>query len=103
MCTRGALSWGQGDSRVWDMAPPLLGNLGAKFSEMSFPLPPTQALRFRIFIERETSGYDGYEAVIPSLEDLFLLKSTVHIFINFLVASENQIGSQLGYFSKVLL
>ena len=49
MCTRGALSWGQGDSGVWDMAPPLLGNLGAKFSETSFPLPPAQALRFSHF------------------------------------------------------
>ena len=29
---------GGGDSRVRDMARPLLRNFGAKFSEMSFPL-----------------------------------------------------------------
>ena len=34
---RGALFRGHWGSGVWDMAPPLLGNLGAKFSEMSFP------------------------------------------------------------------
>ena len=34
---RGALFRGHRDSGVRDMAPPLLGNLGAKFSEMSFP------------------------------------------------------------------
>ena len=28
---------GEGGSGVRDIAPPLLGNLGAKFSEMSFP------------------------------------------------------------------
>ena len=85
------------------MVPPLLGNLGTKFSETSFPLPPAQALRFLHFIERETSEYNRYEAVTPSLEDLFLLKSAVHIFIHFLVACENRIRSQLGYFLKVLL
>ena len=37
---------GAGGSGVWDMAPPLLGNLGTKFSETSFPLPPARALRF---------------------------------------------------------
>ena len=37
ICTRGALSWGQGGSGVRDMAPPLLENLRAKFSETSFP------------------------------------------------------------------
>ena len=37
MHQRGALFWGQGDSGVRGTAPPLLGNLGAKFSEMSFP------------------------------------------------------------------
>ena len=35
--TRGALSQGEGGIGVRDMAPPFLGNLGAKFSEMSFP------------------------------------------------------------------
>ena len=34
---RGAFFRGQGGSGVRDMAPPLLGNLGAKFSETSFP------------------------------------------------------------------
>ena len=34
---RGAIFRGQGVSGVRDMAPPLLGNLGAKFSEMPFP------------------------------------------------------------------
>ena len=34
---RGALFQGQAGSGVQDMAPPLQGNLGAKFSEMSFP------------------------------------------------------------------
>ena len=37
ICARGALSWGRGESGVRDMARPLLGNLGAKSSEMSFP------------------------------------------------------------------
>ena len=35
--TRGALSRGEGGIGVRDMAPPSLGNLGTKFSEMSFP------------------------------------------------------------------
>ena len=34
---RGALFQGQAGSGVQDMALPLLGNLGAKFSEMLFP------------------------------------------------------------------
>ena len=34
---RGARFWGQAGSGVREMAPLLLGNLGAKFSEMSFP------------------------------------------------------------------
>ena len=34
---RGALSRGEGGIGVRDMAPPSLGNLGAKFSETSFP------------------------------------------------------------------
>ena len=39
ICARGAFSWGggEGGSGVRDTAPPSLGNLGAKFSEMSFP------------------------------------------------------------------
>ena len=35
--TRGALSRGEGGIGVRDMAPPSQGNLGAKFSETSFP------------------------------------------------------------------
>ena len=35
--TRGALSRGEGGIGVRDIAPPSLGNLGTKFSEMSFP------------------------------------------------------------------
>ena len=35
--TRGALSQGEGGIGVRDIAPPSLGNLGTKFSEMSFP------------------------------------------------------------------
>ena len=34
---RGARFWGKVGSGVQDMAPPLVGNLGAKFSETSFP------------------------------------------------------------------
>ena len=34
---RGACFWGLAGSGVWEMAPLLLGNLGAKFSEMSLP------------------------------------------------------------------
>ena len=34
---RDALFRGQAGSGLQDMDPPLLGNLGAKFSEMSFP------------------------------------------------------------------
>ena len=39
VCTRGALSWGggEGGSGVRDMAAPLLGNVGAEFSETLFP------------------------------------------------------------------
>jgi len=37
MCTSGAQSWGEGDSGVRDMAPLSLRNLGAKFSDTSFP------------------------------------------------------------------
>ena len=84
------------------MAPPLLGNLGTKFSETSFPLPPARALRFlHSYRERETSWYEA--VIIPSFKDLFLLKSAVHTFIHFLVACENRIKSQRGYFLKVLL
>ena len=37
--TRVTISWGGGGrgSGLWDMAPPSLENLGARFSEMSFP------------------------------------------------------------------
>ena len=37
ICTRGTISWGKRGSGVRDMALLSLGNLGAKFSEMSFP------------------------------------------------------------------
>ena len=39
ICTSSTVCWGGGggSSRVMDMALPSLGNLGAKFSEMSFP------------------------------------------------------------------
>ena len=37
ICARGALSWGRGSSGVRDVAPPSLGQLGAKFFEMLFP------------------------------------------------------------------
>ena len=37
MASTGTLSWGEGGSGARDMAPPLLGNIGAKFSETSSP------------------------------------------------------------------
>ena len=37
MRLRGARFWGQAGSGEWEMAVLLLGNLGAKFSEMLFP------------------------------------------------------------------
>ena len=43
---KGALLWRGGGSGVSDMASPSLGNLGAKFSETSFPhfRPPSHKL-----------------------------------------------------------
>ena len=53
-----------GGSGVWDMAPPLLGNLGAKISETSFPLPPAQALRFLHFYQERDTWVRGSHSLI---------------------------------------
>ena len=55
---------GAGGSEVWDMAPPLLGNLGAKFSETSFPLPPAQPLRFLHFYRERNILVRGSHSLI---------------------------------------
>ena len=93
---------GAGGSGVWDMTPPLLGNLGAKISETSFPLPPAQALRFFAFLSRER--HLGTRQSFPHLKTFFYsnLPSIIYIY-HFLVPCENRIRSQLGYFLKVFL
>ena len=55
---------GAGGSGVWDMAPPLLGNLGAKISETSFPLPPAQALCFLHFYQERDIWVRGSHSLI---------------------------------------
>ena len=116
MYHRGALFQRQAGSGVRDMGPPLLGNLGAKFSETSFPHCKTYFYLRKSAVATFTQQFKTIDSNNFTLPSMFSFQNAwskkrkavytlvlFYIFIHFLEACENQIGSQLLYFLKVLL
>ena len=90
MCQRRTFRGRRRGSGVRDMAPPLLTNLGAKFSTTSFP-------HFKTFYANQPISLDN------NLKHLILVTITCRVSTFPSFPCESRIGSQLEYFFKLLI